>query len=131
MCIRDSSINNKVLVADHDGEITEHTYSSGSANISDSLEGKQADSNLNTAQETDGDDCDETDVDGCTAQDAIAVCQTDADVTGGKFHLTGTASCYTGKTFTFEGLLPEAGADGVTVPKSNLIITERLSLIHI
>ena len=61
-------------------------------------------------------DCDETDVDGCTAQDAIAVCQTDAELTGSKFHLTGTASCYKGTTFTFEGLLPEAGADGVTVP---------------
>ena len=63
--IYNDSINNKVLVADHDGEITEHTYSSGSANISDSLEGKQADSNLNDAKELDGDDCDETDPSTC------------------------------------------------------------------
>ena len=122
--IFNDAINNKVLVADHEGEITEHTYSAGSANISDSLEGKQADSNLNTAQETDGDDCDETDLDGCAAQDAIAVCQTNADA-GGVFNLTGTASCYIGSTFTFEGLLPDA-PDGINVPKSNLIITERI-----
>ena len=87
--IFNDAINNKVLMADKDGNIDELPYSSGSQNISQSLEGKQADSNLNDAKDTDADDCDETDPTTCTNQDNIAVCQTNTDA-GGSFHATGT-----------------------------------------
>ena len=122
--IFNDAINNKVLMADKDGNIDELPYSSGSQSVSQSLEGKQADSNLNDAKDNDADDCDETDPTTCTNQDNIAVCQTNTDA-GGSFHATGTNSCYIGTTFTFEGLLPHA-PDGINVPKTNLKITERV-----
>ena len=119
--IYNDAIANKVLVSDNNGTITEHTYSAGSQSVEESLEGQIASGNLETALETDGG----VDSDVSTAQDAIAACQTNTDA-GGSFHADGTASCYMGTTFTFEGLLPDA-PDGTNVPKTNLRITERVS----
>ena len=118
------AINNKVLVADNEGVITEHPYTSGSASIGDSLEGQQATKNYNDARDNDTEECGEEGEPACTNQDAIAACQTNA-AAGGSFHVTGTASCYQGTTFTFEGIAPHA-PNGVDVPKSNLKITERV-----
>ena len=123
--IFNDSINNKVLFADNEGSIIEHPYSSGSASIGDSLEGQQATKNYNNARDDDTENCGEEGEAACTNQDAIAACQTNAEA-GGSFHVTGTNSCYLGSTFTFEGLTPHA-PDGVTVPKSNLKITERVA----
>jgi len=120
------AINNKVLIADSTGSITEHVYSSGSQNISDSLEGKQATKNLNAAIDVDADDCDENDPTTCTNQDNIAVCQTNTDAASGIFHSDGTSSCFIGKKYTFDGLHPHA-PDGINVPKTNLIVTERVA----
>jgi len=124
--IFNDAINNKVLVADNEGVITEHPYSTGSASIGDSLEAKQATSNYNDARDLDDDACGEEGEAACTNQDAIAACQTDADFTGSSFRVAGTASCYKGQSFTFEGLAPHA-PDGVNVPKSNLKVTERVA----
>ena len=121
------AINNRVLIADNEGTITDHPYTSGSASIGDSLEGQQATRNYNDARDLDEavtDACGEEGEPACTNQDNISACQTNTDA-GGSFHVAGTASCYQGKTFTFEGLTPHA-PDGVNVPKSNLKITERV-----
>ena len=115
-------IGNKVLISDVDGEITTHAYSAGSMSVGDSLEGKRASANLADAQTTDGGD----DSDTMTAQDLIAVCQSNDDVTDADFHVAGTASCYTGTTFTFEGLTPNA-PDDINVPKSSIRVTERVN----
>ena len=120
--IYNDAIGNRVLVSDNEGNITEHTYSVGSQSVEESLEGQRASANLEAALETDGG----ADSDVSTAQDAIAACQTNTDAASGSFHADGTASCYMGTTFTFEGLLPDA-PDGTTVPKTNLRITERVS----
>ena len=120
--IYNDSIGNRVLVADVEGNITQYTYSSGSMSVEQSLEGIQASTNLDDALTEDGGD----DSDVTTVQDSIAVCQSNDDVTGGDFHSDGTASCYIGTTFTFEGLTPDA-PDGINVPKSNLRVTERVN----
>ena len=115
-------IGKKVLISDVDGEIETHAYSAGSMSVGDSLEGKKASANLADAQTTDGGD----DSDTMTAQDLIAVCQSNDDVTEGDFHAAGTASCYTGTTFTFEGFEPDA-LDGINVSKSSIRVTERVN----
>ncbi len=123
--IFNDSINNKVLVAGSDGDIAEHPYSTGSASIGDSLEAKQATANYNDARDDDDENCGEEGEAACTNQDAIAACQTNTQA-GGSFHVSGTASCYQGTSFTFEGLNPHA-PDGINVPKSNLKVTERVA----
>ena len=95
MCIRDS------YIADKDGNLKKHSYSTGTLKISESLEAQRADRNQQEAYDTDidGDPTGET----TTARDNIATCQSDADITTGtgKFRYDGTASCYKGSTFTF------------------------------
>jgi type IV pilus assembly protein PilY1 len=118
--IYNDAINNRVLVSDNDGNIQTHTYSSGSMSIADTKEGIRTSRNLNTALDSDGG----IDTDTTTAQDAIAACQTNTDA-GGTFHATGTASCFRGTKFTFEGLNPEA-PDGINVPETSLRVTERI-----
>ena len=119
--IYNDAVNNRVLVSDSEGNIQTHTYSSGSMSISDTKEGIAASRNLSTALDSDGG----IDTDITTAQDAIATCQTNADA-GGTFHATGTASCFKGTKFIFEGLNPEA-PDGINVPETSLRVTERIN----
>ncbi len=120
-------INSKILIADRDGRVKEREYNQSTYNVGESLEALQADSNLQTAQDDDNWPDDDT----TTAQDAIAECQRnkDADNTPpaftGDFHVEGTASCYTGSTFTFEmGRMETVADDDVTIPKRFLRVTE-------
>ena len=92
-------VNNVVYIMDHEGEVNEFEYFSSSASISFSEEAQKAQTNLDEAVNEDGG----TDSDTTTNQDAIAVCQSDADVTG-EFKTDGTASCYIGRTFTFNDI---------------------------
>ena len=114
------SVNNRVMIADHAGNIDTLTYSTGSVSISDSVEAERAYENFEVALEADGG----VDSATTTAQDLIAKCQTNTDVTGG-FSANGTASCFKGKKFTFDTLSPTA-PDGINVPESSLIVSERI-----
>ena len=93
-------INNMVYIADHEGSIREEEYSSGSANISSSVEAKKATSNYNGLVANDGG----TDSTTFTNRDANAVCQTNAEVSG-NFATNGTSSCYIGQTLTFNDVI--------------------------
>jgi type IV pilus assembly protein PilY1 len=92
-------INNVVYIMDNEGEVRELEYFSSSAEISASDEALKAQSNFNEAVTAD----EAIDSETTTNQDAIAVCQSDADVTG-EFKTAGTASCYIGRTFTFSDI---------------------------
>jgi len=92
-------INNVVYIMDNEGEVRELEYFSSSAEISASDEALKAQSNFNEAITAD----EAIDSETTTNQDAIAVCQSDADVTG-EFKTAGTASCYIGRTFTFSDI---------------------------
>ena len=125
--VYNDTINSKILIADRDGRIKEREYNQSTYNVGESLEALQADSNLQTAIDDDGG----PDVDTTTAQDAIAECQRNADADNtppaftSNFHVEGTASCYTGNTFTFEmGRLETTSDDDNTIPKRFLRVTE-------
>ena len=92
-------INNVVYIMDNEGEVRELEYFSSSAEISASDEALKAQSNFNEAVTAD----EAIDSETTTNQDAIAVCQSDADVAG-EFKTAGTASCYIGRTFTFSDI---------------------------
>ena len=122
--IFNDAINNKVLVADDEGNITEHTYVRGGINIRKSEEALLATQNQRDAEETDEVDCEDTD--SCAAQDAIAVCQTNAKfaATASSFRAEGTAACFKGSTFTFP---MEFGLEDGNVRQEDLMITEQVS----
>ena len=137
------AINNKVLVADYQGEIKSYPYDRGAIHIRKSEEAVRATKNQTDADTTDQDglgcvdaddnaidcdaagavevDCEDTAA-GCTAQDAIYKCQTNDDAASGSFRIDGTAACFKGTTFTFDLDVPHA-ADG-TVSQNALVITE-------
>ena len=137
------AINNKVLVADYQGEIKSYPYDRGAIHIRKSEEAVRATKNQTDADTTDQDglgcvdaddnaidcdaagavevDCEDTAA-GCAAQDAIYKCQTNDDAASGSFRIDGTAACFKGTTFTFDLDVPHA-ADG-TVSQNALVITE-------
>ena len=128
--VYNDALNNVVLIADRDGNIKERPYNQSTYNVGESLEAQQADSNLQTAQDDDG----WPDADTTTEQDAIAECQQNADAGNtppaftGNFHVEGTASCYTGDTFTFEmGRMETNSPDDNTIPRRSLKVTETLN----
>ena len=134
------AINNKVLVADYQGEIKSYPYDRGAIHIRKSEEAVRATKNQTDADTTDQDglgcvdaddnaidcdaagavevDCEDT-VAGCPAQDAIFACQENTDATSGSFRIDGTAACFKGTTFTFDLDVPHA-ADG-TVSQNALV----------
>jgi len=127
--VYNDAINSQVLIADRDGTIIRRPYNQTSVSIGDSLEADIADTNFAEAIDADGG----SDTDVSTAQDAIAVCQRNADADAatpsftGPFYTDGTASCYIGTSFTFEmGEMEDLKADGKTIPKSSLRVTERI-----
>jgi len=118
--IFNDNVNSKVLIANNIGEVTEHEYSSPSSGMGESLEAQMAKRNYQTAEDTDGG----SDSDTTTARDAIAACQSDASagVTGGKYRTGGTASCYKGRSFTFDMVAPTT--DGSSISKDTLTVFE-------
>jgi len=120
--IFNDAINNKVLVADDEGEITEHAYFRGGTNIRKSEEALQATRNQRNAEENDGVDCEDTD--SCTEQDAIAACQTNDAAASDQFRTDGTAACFKGSIFTFEMDIPSVSAG--PVGQEALTITEEV-----
>jgi len=121
--IFNDAISNKVLVADDEGNITEHIYNRGVINISKSEEALQATTNQRNAEETDGDDCEDTD--SCTEQEAIAACQTNDAAASDQFRTDGTAACFKGSTFTFAMDIPSVDAGNVR--QEDLTITEQVN----
>ena len=104
--IFNDKINQKILLADVKGNITEREYNAGSGSLLTSLEGERATDNFNNARETDeaaGDDV-------FTEQNLIATCNTSSD-----FRNTGTASCYKGSTFHFPEIILDYPL-GTTIP---------------
>ena len=93
-------INNKVYIADHTGEVSEEEYSSGSANIGSTVEARKVTSNFNGLVEADGGSGSGSTIN----QDANAICQSNVEASG-NFSANGTASCYIGKTFTFNDII--------------------------
>jgi type IV pilus assembly protein PilY1 len=118
--IFNDNMNSKVLIANNLGEVTEHEYSSPSSGMGDSLEAQMAKRNYQEAEDTDGG----SESDTTTARDAIAACQSDtsAGVTGGKYRTGGTASCYKGRSFTFDMVAPTT--DGSNINKDTLTVFE-------
>ena len=100
--IFNDQINKKILIADHEGNITEEPYNSGFSSVLQSEEGIQALDNYTTARTAD----EKTDETGetTTEQDAIAGCKGDGDYDDGDFKDVGTAACYRGKTFHFANI---------------------------
>ena len=118
--IFNDSINSRVLVADHQGDVQTYSYSAGKASITDSLEAKQA--NQNAIDARDADDAVDPTGELTPTLDGIATCQTNAQAASGIFSNDGTNTCYIGPTFTFDMAVPTT--DGVNVPLSSLTITE-------
>ena len=115
--VLNDAINNRVLVADRDGTISEHDYIRGGVNISESEEAQKASQNNYTAESTDG-----IDSGVYTEQDLISSCQTNSDASSGKFYVDGTNACYKGTTFTFN---IEVNIDGSgNIPAGSLTISE-------
>ena len=107
-------INNKILIADVNGVITEKEYNSGSASLLNTLEGEVANDNFQNAREDDealGDDI-------FTNQDAIAPCVTSTD-----FKDSGTNSCFQGRVFHFSDIILDYAVD-TPIPAGVLGATE-------
>ena len=88
-------INNTIYITDYEGKTESYPYTSGSAEIGNSLEGQRATTNFNAAQNSDGDNS-------TTIQDNIAPCQSNSSSID--FKNNGTSSCYRGNTFTFDSI---------------------------
>ncbi len=111
-------VNNTVYITDHEGKTTSQTYSSGNAEIGDSLEGRRTVKNFNQAVKNDADAGG-----GTTFQDNIAACQGNSSSVD--FKNNGTASCYTGKTFTFDSIVIE-GAENNTPLDIDLLTASKM-----
>ena len=111
-------INNVVYIMDYEGEVRSEEYYSSSASLSLSEEAEKAQSNLNSAVNTDGG----LDSGVTTQQDLIAACQSNANATT-NFRTDGTASCYIGKTFTFNDIFFDT-PNNVSIDKKKLNVTE-------
>jgi type IV pilus assembly protein PilY1 len=111
-------INNVVYIMDYEGEVRSEEYYSSSASLSLSEEAEKAQSNLNSAVDTDGG----LDSGVTTQQDAIAACQSNADATN-NFRTDGTASCYIGKTFTFNDIFFDT-PNNQSIDPNRLNVTE-------
>ena len=115
--VYNDSINNVVYIADHEGEIFEEEYFSGSAGISSSREATKAKTNFNGYVTDDGGSASDT----TTNQDANAVCQSNTDASG-DFTTNGTSSCYIGRTFTFNDII--LGTEDSPFDSSMISVTE-------
>ena len=104
--IYNDKINERIYLADQDGEITEFEYNSSSSALLDSSEGELATDNYNEARDED----EEAGTDVTTQQDLIAACQSTDN-----FKDNGTNSCYIGRSFHYPNLDLDF-AIGETIP---------------
>jgi len=111
-------INNIVYIMDFAGEVKQYSYNTSSSSIDRSKEAVKAFSNRDDAVELDGG----LDSGTTTAQDNIAVCQTNTDATT-NFRIDGTASCFKGKTFTFDNIFFNT-PNNTSIDKKMLTVTE-------
>ena len=121
--IYNDKINERIYLADQDGEITEFEYNSSSSSLLDTSEGELATDNYNEARDED----EEAGTDVTTQQDLIAACQSTDN-----FKDNGTNSCYIGRSFHYPNLDLDF-AIGETIPAGllNAVQLVNLSLIHI
>ena len=113
--IFNDTINNKVLVADYAGNISEYPYMATNYALHESEEARKANDNVRNAETTDT-----TRGDGYTTeQDAIVACQSETDVTDQDFAINGTNACYEGKIWSWS--LPDHDS---TLKKEDITVTE-------
>ena len=115
--VLNDAINNRVLIADKSGFISEHEYISGGVNVVQSEEAQRALQNHFDAENKDG-----IDTDVFTEQDLIAPCQDNNDAASGKFYIDGSNACYKGTTFTFN--IEVNLDDGGNIPAGSLTVSE-------
>lgn len=108
--IYNDNINKRILIADHEGNITQKTYNSGFASMLQSQEGIVAQENYNAAREEDEGNQTDANPEVTERQDAIAPCDDSDD-----FAVNGTASCFRGTTFNFDGIVLDYD-DGDSIP---------------
>ena len=109
-------INNEVLVADADGEITTYPYNSGSANIATSEEGQKAFRNYTAARTTDDDNSTDDNIVDTEKNARATPCYTNEN-----YHTsTSNKSCYVGKVFHFTGITMDGFSNGDTIPSSQI-----------
>ena len=116
--IYNDNINKRILIADHEGNITQKTYNSGFASSLQSQEGIMAQENYNAARAEDEGNQTDVNPEVTTQQDAIAPCDDSED-----FRINGTASCFKGTTFYFDGIVLDYN-EGDTIPAGVLSATE-------
>ena len=116
--IYNDNINKRILIADHEGNITQKTYNSGFASMLQSQEGIVAQENYNAAREEDEGNQTDANPEVTERQDAIAPCDDSDD-----FAVNGTASCFRGTTFNFDGIVLDYD-DGDSIPDGVLTATE-------
>ena len=114
-------INNIVYIMDFAGEVKQYSYVTSSSSIDRSKEAVKAISNRDDAVVLDGG----LDSGTTTAQDNIAVCQTNTDATT-NFRIDGTASCFKGKTFTFDNIFFNT-PNNTSIDKKMLTVTEMVN----
>ncbi len=116
--IYNDNINNRVLVADHEGNISQKPYNSGFASSLQSLQGIKALENYLEAREEDIANTPPNEEEIDTRKNEIAACASDSD-----FSINGTSSCYKGTTFDFDGIVLDY-ANGEVIPAGVLSATE-------
>ena len=104
--VYNDKINNKVLVADVHGRISELEYNATSTSLMNSLEGEVAQDNFNAARDED------ERLNNSDATNNIAPCSTASD-----FRENGTASCFVGTTFYFPDIVLDYPNDE-TIPST-------------
>ena len=93
-------VNNEVLHAAADGEITSYPYNSGSANIATSEEGQKAFRNYTAARTIDDNNSSENNIVDTEKNTRATPCYT----TDNFYTSTSNKSCYAGKVFHFSGI---------------------------
>ena len=109
-------VNNEVLHAAADGEITSYPYNSGSANIATSEEGQKAFRNYTAARTTDDNNSSEGNIVDTEKNTRATPCYTTDDY----YTSTSNKSCYVGKVFHFSGITMPGLSNGDTVPKGQI-----------
>ena len=111
-------VNNEVLVAAADGEITSYPYNSGSANIATSEEGQKAFRNYTAARTIDDNNSTANNIVDTEKNTRATPCYTSTTV---DFHTsTSDKSCYVGKVFHFSGITMDGFSNGDSIPPSQI-----------